>query len=1313
MLDSLLAGIFGNADANESERSHVVRSPKEDTQHGSRLVPGQRKTASRAPPRSPPIPPRSAPQKTEFSGAGSLPSGSNPTVPRVAPPVPPSPPFRNAPPEIVAHQPAIPQPPIMPRPQGPVQRSAISPFASRATTAEATNWPMMPLPQGTLQPNPAIMAPQQQQQQQPVRGARWSTANMQNPNPPFGGNAMLRVLPQPQFPSSPSSGRLLNWPPAPLLPPAPVTLPPPMFVPFPPVAEATSPPAPGDAEEQDRPMGQSERKISELTSRMAILEQQIHMDPMIEQRVQETIDDIEHELDRDVWQSMVAPNAPTWQLEQQRASAEARAAQLQYLKQILESRETTMSGRGTSAHESAAASARMQSPSGRQVEPAGVHHQLAGLDPMVPVATDQIAQGANAMSAQSSLQQRLFQAQVAFEQLAESARGNAAESASWHDNYYATNIQERAGSPGARRTYSPPVAARMDGPHPRTRAVSSPSSAKHRPPSPTSSVRAENKQTPSYAARIQSPPKSAALVDLSLPRGTTVADSRSPPTDYSMGRTQSFSSSPGRPSKREVEFETRIAELDGEITDVRRKQYTAFTESNLKVEGLRRDLDNLARSGKEDPELKAELLRQIVELEKTNLKRRTSYNSHLKMLEDAKQSIAGVAERPSASSHSLHSTDVAYEEMHSLLEMQRCLEDRLDQVACVQGELVQAKEMGSGEDEIFALGIEAQRLQCEVADLEGMINAEKLRSEEAWRDCDESSKLCAQVDDMENAVRSLMQQDKDQEAIILRERHKSKLADQDAVHKVLHGQSVLVQEAYSEKQKLRRLEDEYAQRQKELEAKPSQVDQARQADMQRDRDFYMGQIRVLESRLEEMSDAKGNKRDDAVFKALEEQRQFVLAELEAKETVWQARITDQQEQWMGKLRDRERELTNDKSTMQSRIFELEEQLRRTNMNVDHARHLQEEAKSADAALYRASTADQHQLSPPPPHADTNMTAVSPTQRAASEDSPTVHQPHSPSAAAASLGGNKAGVEKWRRPDTSMLPERNLEYLEQVERAGWNSVQWDNGYSLLHWCSKRGFTDICMYLVDLKADVGLVDSNGKNALDYAREKGHYDLCSSLDEVMYTQRFQDEQYVAPSSSDPLLQPPTQLVISNQANQRPDVSQLPPDNLAYLAQVESEGWDSVCWDNGYSLLHWCAKRGLTDLCLYLVELHADPEAQDNKGNSPMDYAKMGEHHDLVQAFTIILQSDDDAPPYTQSLSREVKNTVNLDGSWDVPPRDTNSSDAWRMSSREFLTAGTEDLGLVDSPGRIDLADVPEPFAGAVSLMEEQGWANILWRK
>lgn len=71
------------------------------------------------------------------------------------------------------------------------------------------------------------------------------------------------------------------------------------------------------------------------------------------------------------------------------------------------------------------------------------------------------------------------------------------------------------------------------------------------------------------------------------------------------------------------------------------------------------------------------------------------------------------------------------------------------------------------------------------------------------------------------------------------------------------------------------------------------------------------------------------------------------------------------------------------------------------------------------------------------------------------------------------------------------------------------------------------------------------------------------------------------------------------------RPDVSGIPAGYLQVLERIETEGWKTVTWKGGYTMLHWAAAKGLSDLCRYLVGLRADITARDEFDKTPLYYA------------------------------------------------------------------------------------------------------------
>jgi len=71
-----------------------------------------------------------------------------------------------------------------------------------------------------------------------------------------------------------------------------------------------------------------------------------------------------------------------------------------------------------------------------------------------------------------------------------------------------------------------------------------------------------------------------------------------------------------------------------------------------------------------------------------------------------------------------------------------------------------------------------------------------------------------------------------------------------------------------------------------------------------------------------------------------------------------------------------------------------------------------------------------------------------------------------------------------------IPEKYIPVMEQVQKYGWETVDWVRGYTLLHWASKNDKAELCSYFLHLRADPLAVDAREKTCFDYAREfKSH--------------------------------------------------------------------------------------------------------------------------------------------------------------------------------------------------------------------------------
>ena len=54
-----------------------------------------------------------------------------------------------------------------------------------------------------------------------------------------------------------------------------------------------------------------------------------------------------------------------------------------------------------------------------------------------------------------------------------------------------------------------------------------------------------------------------------------------------------------------------------------------------------------------------------------------------------------------------------------------------------------------------------------------------------------------------------------------------------------------------------------------------------------------------------------------------------------------------------------------------------------------------------------------------------------------------------------------------------------------------------------------------------------------------------------------------------------------------------------------MQRRGWQAMRWANNFTLLHWAARTGRYDMCVYFLQLGADPEMPDDFKRSSLDYA------------------------------------------------------------------------------------------------------------
>jgi len=79
---------------------------------------------------------------------------------------------------------------------------------------------------------------------------------------------------------------------------------------------------------------------------------------------------------------------------------------------------------------------------------------------------------------------------------------------------------------------------------------------------------------------------------------------------------------------------------------------------------------------------------------------------------------------------------------------------------------------------------------------------------------------------------------------------------------------------------------------------------------------------------------------------------------------------------------------------------------------------------------------------------------------------------------------------------SVMPESYIPVLEEIDRRGWNNMQWTNGFTLLHWAAQNDQPDLVEQLFTKAADPLQKDDAGRTALDFARESGSLAVVEAL-------------------------------------------------------------------------------------------------------------------------------------------------------------------------------------------------------------------------
>eukprot|EP00930_Biecheleria_cincta_P015565 TRINITY_DN12936_c0_g3_i1.p1 TRINITY_DN12936_c0_g3~~TRINITY_DN12936_c0_g3_i1.p1 ORF type:complete len:1310 (-),score=261.89 TRINITY_DN12936_c0_g3_i1:681-4541(-) len=173
------------------------------------------------------------------------------------------------------------------------------------------------------------------------------------------------------------------------------------------------------------------------------------------------------------------------------------------------------------------------------------------------------------------------------------------------------------------------------------------------------------------------------------------------------------------------------------------------------------------------------------------------------------------------------------------------------------------------------------------------------------------------------------------------------------------------------------------------------------------------------------------------------------------------------------------------------------------------------------------------------------------------------------------------------------------------------------------------------------------------------------------------------------------------------------LPAKYQAVLAQVEQQGWASVAWRDGYTMLHWAASKGEAELAEHLLTLKADPDAQDKFGRTALDYAQEAGHS---KAATLLR-------PVTSTTARPISPQRRQSTHFGFNTRGKSHMEARHSSvgvGEPILTKAARGRSQTDEPSKgrlrsegvhVGVTKLPDLYLPVLEEIDQKGWQNMSW--
>ena len=184
-------------------------------------------------------------------------------------------------------------------------------------------------------------------------------------------------------------------------------------------------------------------------------------------------------------------------------------------------------------------------------------------------------------------------------------------------------------------------------------------------------------------------------------------------------------------------------------------------------------------------------------------------------------------------------------------------------------------------------------------------------------------------------------------------------------------------------------------------------------------------------------------------------------------------------------------------------------------------------------------------------------------------------------------------------------------LRAICRFGWDSIEWQGGYSCLHYAAECMDNPGIVEVLGLFApDINARDAAGKRPLDYARSRGMDGNVKAIEKLrsMFFREKQAERAV--SESQKFAEFPKMVEILEHIFEKIPESTTPALRSA-VETVLSMGWKNIVWPNKFTAIHLAAQCGNFSILRLLLEdigpdSKKDFDKKDDAGNRPIDYAK-----------------------------------------------------------------------------------------------------------